>query len=212
MRKSLIVSIALLVVGLIAGIWITRYFYQKKQKEIIESQSTVMLEKVREVLKLVTIEGNVNQIYNESNIRQATWYLPFPTTMSFEKTAILEVRGKVLVGYDLEKMKITADSASKTLTLSNLPEPEILAIDHQIEYRNLDESWFNSFTPQDYTLLNKNAREFIRTKALEDKLLDKAREQGNKVFEVITFMAESVGWKVVLPNDLIDTTPRDTLN
>ena len=47
MRKSLIVSIALLVVGLIAGIWITRYFYQKKQKEIIESQSTVMLEKVR---------------------------------------------------------------------------------------------------------------------------------------------------------------------
>lgn len=210
MRRSLIISIVLVAAGLFLGIWVTRFFYQKKQREITESRSTVLLEKVREVLKLVTIEGNVNQIYNETNIRQATWYLPFPTTMSFEKTAILEVKGKVLVGYDLEKMKITADSATRTLTLSNLPKAEILAVDHELEYKNLDESWFNSFSAKDYTQLNKNARKFIEDKAVQDKLLEKAEEQGNRVFEVIRFMAESVGWTVVMPQELIDTTPQDT--
>ncbi len=210
MRRSLIISLILVAAGLFLGIWITRYFYQKKQKEIVESRSTVLLEKVREVLKLVTIEGNFNQVYNETNIRQATWYLPFPTTMSFEKTAILEVRGKVLVGYDLEKMKITADSATRTLTLSNLPKAEILAIDHELEYKNLDESWFNSFSAKDYTQLNKNARKFIEDKAVQDKLLEKAEEQGNRVLDVIRFMAESVGWTVVMPQELIDTTPPDS--
>lgn len=202
---------ALTLFGLIAafglGIWLTQLFYQSKQKEISKTQSTILLDKVKDVLKLVTVEANFNELYNETKTRPVTLYLPLPSTFSFSKKAILEVQGKVLVGYDLEKVSISADSANRVLTLSNLPEPEILSIDHQVEYRNLEESFFNSFSAEDYTDLNKNAKEMLREKVQESNLMDEARSQGNQMLDVIRFMAESMGWTVKMDIDLVDTTP-----
>jgi hypothetical protein len=182
--------------ALFLGILATHWFYQSKQKEIRQSQSTILLDKVKDVMKLVTVEANFNELYNETNTRPITIYLPLPSTFNFEKKAILEVRGKVLVGYDLEAIRITADSTERVLTLSNLPEPQILSIDHQVAYRNLEESWFNSFTVEDYTSLNYKAKEVLREKVMESDLLNRAREQGNRMIDVIRFMAESAGWEV----------------
>ena len=58
-----------------------------------------------------------------------------------------------------------------------MPEPTILAIDHELIYRDLNESWFNSFTVEDYSELSRNAKEKLREKAVESELLDAAREQ-----------------------------------
>jgi len=202
---------ALTLFGLIAafglGIWLTQLFYQSKQKEISKTQSTILLDKVKDVLKLVTVEANFNELYNETKTRPVTLYLPLPSTFSFSKKAILEVQGKVLVGFDLEKVTISADSVNRVLTLSNLPEPEILSIDHQVEYRNLEESFFNSFSAEDYTDLNKNAKEMLREKVQDSNLMDEARSQGNQMLDVIRFMAESMGWTVKVDIDIVDTTP-----
>ncbi|PHN08035.1 DUF4230 domain-containing protein [Flavilitoribacter nigricans] len=197
MSKRIFTIVALVAV-FVLGVIITRWFYRAEQKEIIESQSTILLDKVRDVMKLVTVEANFNELYNETRTRPVTLYLPLPSTFNFDKKAILEVRGKVLVGYDLEAVKITADSTDRVLRLSNLPEPEILSIDHQVAFRNLEESWFNSFTAEDYTSLSANAKEVLRKKVIESQLLDRARDQGNRMIDVIRFMAESAGWTVEL--------------
>lgn len=193
-----IFPIVALVAVFILGIVIAGWFYRSEQKEIRETQSTILLDKVKDVMKLVTVEANFNELYNETRTRPVTLYLPLPSTFKFDKKAILEVRGKVLVGYDLEAVSITADSTNRVLRLSNLPEPEILSIDHQVAFRNLEESWFNSFTAEDYTSLSANAKEVLRQKVLESHLLDRAREQGNRMIDVIRFMAESAGWSVEL--------------
>lgn len=52
-----------------------------------------------------------------------TFYLPFPSSWNFSKQAIIRVEGRVLVGYDMEKVRIKADSSSQTLFIGNLPEP-----------------------------------------------------------------------------------------
>ncbi|MCB0631075.1 MAG: DUF4230 domain-containing protein [Saprospiraceae bacterium] len=187
-----------ILLALLFGILATHWFYQSKQQEIRQSQSTILLDKVRDVMKLVTVEANFNELYNETNTRPITLYLPLPSTFNFEKKAILEVKGKVLVGYDLEAIRITTDSTDRVLTLSNLPEPQILSIDHQVAYRNLEESWFNSFSAEDYTALNLKAKEVLREKVMSSNLLDRAREQGNRMIDVIRFMAESAGWEVVV--------------
>ncbi len=198
-------------VGILAafglGIWLTQWFYQSKKEEISRSQSTILLDKVKDVLKLVTVEANFNELYNETKTRPVTLYLPLPSTFSFSKKAILEVQGKVLVGFDLEKVSITADSTNRVLTLSNLPEPEILSIDHQVQYRNLEESFFNSFSAEDYTSLNHNAKEMLRQKVAESDLMEKARGQGNQMIDVIRFMAESLGWTVELDEATITPAP-----
>lgn len=199
-------ALFLVVFGL--GFWIANRIYAERQEQESRSQSTVLLEKVQQVCKLVTVEGQFSELYDETRIRQMTFYLPLPTTWNFSKQAIIQVNGRVLVGYDMEKVRIDADSATRTLTISNLPEPEILAIDHDISYKNIEESYFNSFTPEDYTKLNENAKSTLRKKAEESRLLDEARLQGNQMIDVIRFMAESVGWSVVLEGDFENTDTR----
>lgn len=208
--KKVLYGIGIAVV-FFAGVFITNLFYKKEAEQIRQVQSVVLLEKVKKVCKLVTVEGNFVEHYNEANIRPLTLYVPFPTTFSFSKTASLEVIGNVLVGYDMEQVSITADSTRKVLIINNLPEPKILAIDHELKYKGLEESYFNSFSPEDYTQLNKNAKEVLRQKAAESGLLDQAKEQGNQMLGVITYMATSVGWKVEVENDLIPViNKRDT--
>lgn len=192
-----IFSTLLLLTAVILGVWLGYWFFGRKAKEQTVSSAHILLEKVEKVCKLVTVEGNFDEWYDESNIRQFSTF--FPLNFYFpEKKASLRVKGKVLVGYDMANIRIKADSLTKTITLSNLPSPEILSIDHDIEYRDLAESWFNTFTTSDYTNLNKNAKEALREKALESRLMQEAQLEGNQMIEVIRFMTEAAGWKLVL--------------
>jgi hypothetical protein len=196
MRSKLGLGIVVTLV-FFAGLWISYQWFGSKSRESQQVESTVLLERIREVFQLVTVEGQFSELYTETNIKEVTLYLPIPTYWEFSKKALLEVKGKVLVGYDMEQVSIKVDSMSRQIVLNNLPEPSILAIDHEISYRNLEESFFNSFTPEDYTQLNRNAKEVLRRKAEESDLLNKAREEGNAMLDAITFMAQSIGWEVI---------------
>lgn len=165
-------------------------------------EATVLLEQIRKVTKLVTVEGDVTELYNSTKTRQVTLYIPLPAHLSFEKSATVQVEGTVLVGYDLEQMSIDVDETNRTITLGNLPEPKILAIDHELIYRNLEESWFNSFTAEDYSLLNKEAKERLRDEALKSKLMEEARLEGNTLIEAIRFLAKGSGFEVVIEGEL----------
>ncbi|MCB0580534.1 MAG: DUF4230 domain-containing protein [Phaeodactylibacter sp.] len=193
---------AFAVLGVIAvfalGFWAASWYFRQKAEEEIRSQGTVLLEKVSKVRKLVTVEGNFSELYDETNIRKFTLYMPMPTTWNFSKQAILKVTGKVLVGYDMEQVSISVDSLQRRIVIGNLPEPRILSIDHEVEYKNLEESFFNSFTPEDYTRINKNAKAVLRQKAEESSLVGEASRQGNQMLDVMRFMVESAGWELVV--------------
>lgn len=179
-----------------AGAWLSWRYISQKAEERIEQDATVLLERVREVMQLVTVEGSFSELYNESNHREVTLYLPIPTNWTFTKTALLQVRGKVLVGYDMSRASVTIDSTRRLIHFSQLPEPQILAVDHEVIYRDLEESFFNSFSPEDYTQLNKNAKEVLQKQAYASGLLDKARARGNQLLETTRYLAEAAGWTV----------------
>jgi len=193
------------------GVWLSRLYYKRNEVLVKETQSVVLLEKVRKVCKLVTVEGEFSEIFDQSNIREFNLYFPFPSTLHFPKTAQLHVQGKVLVGFDMEKVSISADSARQLIILSNLPQAQILAIDHELQYKNLDESFFNSFNEADFTEMNKKAKEVMRKKAEESRLIKDAEEQGNQMIEVMRFMVESVNWELVF-EDMDHLILPDTLD
>lgn len=161
-------------------------------------EATVLLEQIRKVTKLVTVEGDVSELYNSTKTKVVTLYIPLPARLSFEKSATVQVEGTVLVGYNLEQMSIDVDEANRTVTLGNLPEPEILAIDHELSYRNLEESWFNSFTAEDYSALNKEAKHRLRNEALKSKLMEEARLEGNALIDAIRFFAKGADFEVLI--------------
>ncbi len=168
--------------------------YQKAKsilnmQSVVEQDSTVILNKIKEVAKLITVEG---QFANILDHKDYIGYDYFP----FQKKALLKVKAKVSVGYDLEKLKFDFDHSTKVIHIRNIPQPEILAIDPDISYYDLTEGYFNSFTPEELTKLNQQAKQMVRDNALKSELMEKAQEQGIETFKLIEFIAGIENWKV----------------
>ncbi|AEE49966.1 DUF4230 domain-containing protein [Haliscomenobacter hydrossis] len=184
----------LLVLGFIAvfigGFWIARSVFMPRERVVTQAEASVLLEKMKTVAKLVTVEGYFSELYNHKDYWQYDWWI-------FRKKALLRIKAKVSVGFDLEGLDIKADTATKTITIKNIPkEPEIISIDHNIDYYDISEGSFNTFTPEDYNKINKKARDLIEQKAKESDLIKQAREQGIEIIDLIKFIGESSGWIV----------------
>ena len=109
----------------------------------------------------------------------------------------MRVKAKVSVGFDLNNLKFDLDKETWTLYIRNVPtEPEIISIDHQIDYYDISQGSFNSFSEKDYNKIQKNAKEMIAKKAATGELMVRAKKQGLELLDLIKFMAEGAGWKV----------------
>jgi hypothetical protein len=173
---------------LVGGVWYAGYHFSL-QKRYVTEDATVVLERIEKVCKLVTVEGHISEIYNYKD-----YY--FYDVWPLRKKALVRVRATVSIGYDFEKLSIKTDAENKTISIKQFPDPEVLYLDHNLDYYDLSEGVFNVFTEEDYTKLNKKVREFIESKALESDLFLKAREQEVELFETIQFMARGMGWQV----------------
>lgn len=185
------------------GVWLTHRFYQKV--EITEKENAdVLLEKIKTVTKMITVEGYFSEIYDYED------YWGYDMGI-FKKKALLRVKAKVSAGYDLSGMAIKAYSKDKKIVISNIPDPEILSIDHDIDYYDLQEGIFNSFTAEDYSKLQANAKEFIQQKAEESDLFLAAEEQSGQMMEMIQFIVENAGWTLEFKTRYQELITQDTL-
>lgn len=183
----------LLVISFAAGIGLTWWYFQgMKVKK--EEQATILLEKIKNVSKLITVEGYLTEIYDYKEYYGYDW-------SPFRKKALLRVKAKVSVGVDLGNIDIALNQENKTVTISGIPAPSILSIDHQVDYYDLQEGTFNNFTSDDITRLNTNAKNFIRAKAEESELMNAAGEQTRKVIDMLRFLVETDGWRLEVKED-----------
>jgi Protein of unknown function (DUF4230) len=190
-----LVTLVLLLLAFGGGIWLTRCFSDFGKHETT-TNSTVLLEQIREVCKLVTIEGQFAEVFEYKDKIGGE-------TFSSEKKALVQVDALVLVGYDLEKVKMESFPEKKLLKISNLPEPQILSIDHTIKFHQIENGYFNRFGEDDFTKINVQAKNDIRQKALASRLLPEAAKQGLKNLEMIRLFAESMGWKVEMDKKVV---------
>jgi hypothetical protein len=181
-----------LLFALALGIWGAKWWYSKNGSTRTD-ESQVLLEHIKNVSKLITVEGYFSEIYTETDTKD---YYFFSST----KKALIKVKAKVSAGFDLSNMKIEADQATKTLQLTNIPEPDILSIQPEISYYDIANGVFNQFTNEDLNRLNKKAVDTIRTQALNSNFMNSVKLQGVKNFDAIRLLAESMGWKVVFEN------------
>jgi len=179
----LLFSLVLLVMAWYAGY---KYKWVNKKEE---TSVSVVLEKVEKVFKLVTVEGHLSEIYDYKDYY--SWDLPF-----FRKKALVRVNARVLAGFDFEKLQLDTDESSKTITIRNFPEAEILTLEHDLDYYDITQGTFNTFTPKDYNQINKNVKEFARAKAIDSKILSAAEEQKTEIMDMLKTLIEATGWKV----------------
>lgn len=175
------------------------YLYLKKTMfDVIKSDNTsVVLEKIQTVTKLIAVEGNFSQLYHHKS------YYDYDFFNLFQKKIILRVNAKVSVGYDFKNINITIDSLAKTVTLNEWPKPEILSIDHDIDYFDIKEGVFASFKPEEYTEISRNAKKVIENKAYETSLFKKAEEQKDNYIKMLEMALMSGGWQFVINDRII---------
>lgn len=166
------------------------YQWWASKSKIHELQSaTILLDHIQKVAKLTTVEGYFSELYEKSSFQ-------YFDISPFQKKVLVRVKAKVSAGFDFNQLSIEVDSASKTLLINELPEPTILSIDHDLDYYDISEGLFTSFTEADYNQVQTEAKDLIRKKAAESNLLSQAQIQGNDLMDMIRLLVESAGWQL----------------
>lgn len=181
-----------LILGLAGGVSATIFYYKNQNSKQIKQQSVLLLEKIKQVCKLITVEGEFSEIFTHRDEKNLFFKL-FQT----EKKALLIVKAKVLIGFDLTKINIEINAKTRQVKLSRFPEPEILSIDSDLEYYDVQKGIINKFSETDLTNMNKKSKDFIRDKVERSHLIAIAKNQANDTILVIRQLIESVGWELV---------------
>ncbi|UCD60337.1 MAG: DUF4230 domain-containing protein [Flavobacteriaceae bacterium] len=179
------------VLGAILMYWMYSLFRIKRRKELTEHQSTIILEKIKSVCKLISVEGDFAEIYRYENKREH-----FMSLLSSKKKALIVINAKAQIGYDLKKVLMHADTDKKKIILSNFPQPEVLSIEPELEFYDIKNGFFNTFTPGDLTSLNQEAKRHVMEKIPESGLMDTARREALEAVLLIEKIVETIGWKL----------------
>lgn len=191
-----------LILGAILMYWLFSLFRRKKNKELTKHQSIVLLDKIRTVCKLVSVEGDFAEIYRYENVKEH-----FMSLVSSKKKALLVINAKAQIGYDLKKVELRADTENKKIIMTNFPQPEVLSIEPDIQFYDIQSGMFNFFSADDITLLNKEAKEHIRQKIPESGLIETAKKEAIQAVLLIEKIVETIGWK--LDYSALEISPSD---
>lgn len=184
LKNILIIVLALLLLLVVGGgiTWMRNFEYRKSVEE-----SEVILNQVRNVQKLIAVEGYFSEIYSHKD------YYGFDIPL-LRKKALVRVKAKASVGFDLSQLNPRTDPAAKILHISKFPEPELLSLDHNLDYYDITQGTFNYFTTKDYNIINRRAKSFIETQVARSELMDQAKKQSMRTLETIREIVEGMGW------------------
>jgi len=181
--------------GIIFGAFLSYFgitFYKRKSgKEIAEKQSVILLEKIKNVCKLVTVEGEFSEVYHYEDVKER-----FMSLISSKKKAIILVNAKVQVGYDLSKIKLESNPKTRTIYIHDFPQAEVIAVETDLKYYDTSEGFFNKFDASDLTELSKEAKQFIIDKIPESSLVESANKEFLEAIGIIRNIVETIGWKL----------------
>lgn len=185
----------LLFLGLIIGLGIS-FFAAKKfiysgKKNIAEKQSVLLLEKIKSVCKLVTVEGEFAEIYHHENTKEN-----FLGLFSSKKKALILINAKTHIGFDFRKIKMTSDVAEKKVFLTEFPQPEVISLETDLKYYDIQNGLLNKFDSADLTELNKEAKEHVLKKIPASNLLKTANKEALQAILLMQSLAETIGWQV----------------
>lgn len=177
-------------IGGIAAWQIFNWMYGKKlrdNKEELRQESTLLLERIEKVFKVVMAEGYFTEIYDHSSKKE------FMGFFKVNKKALVVSRAKVSVGFDFGKMKVKRDETTRKLVVEQFPEAEILSIDTDYKFYDIDQGWLNKFNHEDYTNILNEAKKVMQEKALTSDLPKVANRQ---VGLMMNQLAASMNWEV----------------
>ena len=170
---QMMMVVMMLILGLLLGGVIaflaSRNF--KSEPAVITESSHTIAESMKKVFKVVSAEGQFNEIYNYEETSKIFNFIPS------KKKALVIVQAKILVGFDFEKFKWEVDAENRRVKLLHFPEPEILSTETDYKYYNIEEQFFNLFGKDDLANIQRNSKKQVIEAAKKSNLPKVAAEQ-----------------------------------
>ena len=180
-----------LAAGAILAYLIFTRFNKFRRKERTDEQSVLLMDKIKSVCKLITVEGDFSEIYHYENLKEKYVSLFFG-----KKKAIILINAKAHIGFDLSKVRMESDNEARRIILTNFPQPEILTVETDFKYYDKQEGWANPFTTSDLTDITRDAKKHIVDKIPGSGLIEKANKEALSTILLIEKIVETIGWKL----------------
>ncbi|GAA0872451.1 hypothetical protein GCM10009117_15980 [Gangjinia marincola] len=176
-------------------------FTRRSKKPKAETQSVILMERIRTVCKFITVEGDFAEIYHYEDVKNKWVNLLLGT-----KRALVLIDAKAHIGFDLTKIKMDADPKNRVIKLSNFPEPELMTVETDFKYYDKREGWANPFSSSDLTEINREAKQHIIDKIPNSGLLKEASQQALETIQLMEKLVETINWKLDY-TALLDQSP-----
>ena len=188
-----VLSTAILLVGI--------FFFvtKKEEKQELEYNTALIQQQIQQVGKLVVTEGYFSQVTSYKNTKRN--YL---NIFSSNKKALVVVNAKVTVSYDLRQISTSIDEASKTVTITSIPEAE-LNIYPDIEYYDVTQEYFNQFNAEDYNKIKDTVTKMIEEKVEASDIKQNAKQRLISELQKIYILTNSMGWALQYNDQPIDS-------
>ena len=184
-------ELIMIVLSIAVGVFLTLFLTKKKSGPMQITSSSTVLDNIKKVSKLVTVEGTFTEIVTYSEDRPK-WQGLFKG----HKKALVVVKAKALLGANLTQTEYQVDEKSKQITVTKPPSVEIISIEPDIQFYDIKDSVLNRFKPQDLSALQKKAIEDIRKKVEESELPQLADERIKETYLMFAQISKAYGWNL----------------
>ncbi|WP_046743828.1 DUF4230 domain-containing protein [Kordia zhangzhouensis] len=178
-------------IGGIVSYFIYDFVSKRQSQNRTVRQSHLLLDKIKSVCKLTTVEGDFSEIYHYED--KSAHFLRM---ISSKKRALIVIKAKASVGYDLKKLRLEADKDQKKVKILNFPQPEILTVETDFTYYDKKDGMFNKFGAADLTKLTQEAKQHIINKVPESGLIESAKKEALDAILVIEKIVQTIGWQL----------------
>jgi len=180
-----------IIIGVLFSLAVVTYIKSLYKKNVVNAQSVLLLDKIKKVCKFITVEGDFAEIYHYEDVKAR-----FLKLVSSRKKALVVIKAKAYVGYDLSKIELRADTENKTIILDHFPKPEILSIETNLNYYDKSDGIFNRFEASDLTGLHNEAKRHIQDKVPESGLIQVAEKEALETIMLMETIVETIDWKL----------------
>lgn len=176
-----------------------RYCENKKEnREILEANTALIQKELKNVGKLIVTEGSYAQVFTYNDSKDLMYGL-----FDARKRALIVVNAKATIAYDLSKVKTDIDETTKTVNITNIPEPE-LSINPNIQYYDVTQDYLNQFTASDYNKIKSRVEKSLKKKIEASELRTNAENRLISELQKIYILTNSMGWTLKYNTTIVE--------
>jgi len=163
----------------------------REQKAILEENSMLIQQELKNVSKLIVTEGHFAEVYNYKDSKEL-----FGPLITAHKKALVVVNADVTIAYDMSQIQYEVDQESKVLKITQIPDPEI-KISPDFEYYDVTADYLNPFNAGDYNAIKRNVNASLMKKIEASSLRSNAENRLLSELSRILVLTNTMGWTLV---------------